>query len=51
MYYNVFICLHTYTIFLGSQTAFWLCLQRVYDEEVEENITKTDGLEKQPELV
>lgn len=25
--------------------------QRVYDEEVEETITKTDGLEKQPEQV
>lgn len=37
--------------FAWKPNSLCLCLQRVYDEEVEENILKTDGPEKLPEQV
>lgn len=43
----------TWCNLFGNKKVFLFCvvLQRVYDEEVEETITKADGLEKQPEQV
>lgn len=50
MYYNFYMFLFVH-IHNWKSKSLWLCLQRVYDEEVEENIPKTDGPEKQPEQV
>lgn len=47
-----FLCFYLFVhIHNWKSNSLWLCLQRVYDEEVEENIPKTDGPEKQPEQV
>lgn len=47
-YVYVYACQHN---FAWKPNSLCLCLQRVYDEEVEENILKTDGPEKLPEQV
>lgn len=47
-YVYVYACQHN---FAWKPNSLCLCWQRVYDEEVEENILKTDGPEKLPEQV
>lgn len=44
----LFVYIHN---FAWKSNSLWLFLQRVYDEEIEENISKTNGPEKKAEQV